>query len=466
MKSELAIYAMQILSIQGIFYIVYRLFLSKSRSHSFGRGYLLTTLMLAFVIPQVTIPIERDPAVFPESGDVVHWAEKRIGAYDLVNEKDESVVASAELSIWDVLPWIYGAITLYLLGRGIMYLVVLQKVKRRSEYIEGNSYQLFRTSETLPFSFLRSVFIPRELFGTIAFEPILEHECAHVKKGHSFDRLLVDLAVALLWFNPFMYLYRKALIEIHEYQADEAVINRFGDPIGYQEILYAQLQTAAYPGMVSHFNFSIIKKRIVMINTQKKKRTWFYACTIPVILLVTLGFAGKMDTQLNYVEQELNSKIDSETIIAGPAQDQFTPSILPLKDPKEMRISSRYGRKRDPIDHEDKMHTGLDLKVPLNTVVISTAKGVVHQSGYHKNYGNYVLIDHGDRYMTRYAHLSSFEVERGDSVNKGQEIGLTGNTGRSTGPHLHYEVIEVDSGHKNPLNYIKDYQFEEKSASE
>ncbi|MGE5561003.1 MAG: peptidoglycan DD-metalloendopeptidase family protein [Chloroflexota bacterium] len=110
-------------------------------------------------------------------------------------------------------------------------------------------------------------------------------------------------------------------------------------------------------------------------------------------------------------------------------------------------ITSRFGyRGRE-------YHTGLDIGAPLGTAVLAADSGTVVDAGWHGNLGRYVLIDHGGGHIkTTYAHMSSIAVAIGDTVEKGQLIGRVGNTGRSTGPHLHFEV-RVDGKAVNPLNY-------------
>lgn len=87
-------------------------------------------------------------------------------------------------------------------------------------------------------------------------------------------------------------------------------------------------------------------------------------------------------------------------------------------------------------------HKGIDIAIPESTFVFSTAKGVVYEVSYNENYGNYVIINHSKGYKTLYAHLSKVFVNKGDSVKTGQIIGLSGKTGKTTGPHLHYEVYK------------------------
>jgi murein DD-endopeptidase MepM/ murein hydrolase activator NlpD len=108
--------------------------------------------------------------------------------------------------------------------------------------------------------------------------------------------------------------------------------------------------------------------------------------------------------------------------------------------PLEARISSRFGLRRDPIDGGERIHEGVDLAAPLGTPVRTSGAGVVLRAGAEPGYGNLVVVDHGGGLETRYAHLASMSVAVGDRVAAGGAIGAVGSTGRSTGPHLHFEI--------------------------
>lgn len=130
------------------------------------------------------------------------------------------------------------------------------------------------------------------------------------------------------------------------------------------------------------------------------------------------------------------------------------PAIMPVKRTDIYRISSHYGQRTDPFYKVTKFHGGIDFSGPVGLGIYATGDGVVVKVEKHKSgYGNYILIDHGYGYKTRYAHLSTFKVKRGDKVKRGQEIGAMGNTGKSTAPHLHYEVIKNNKT-VNPINFF------------
>ncbi|MBR2051612.1 MAG: M23 family metallopeptidase [Bacteroidales bacterium] len=130
------------------------------------------------------------------------------------------------------------------------------------------------------------------------------------------------------------------------------------------------------------------------------------------------------------------------------------PAIMPVKDTDIYRISSHYGQRTDPFYKVTKFHGGIDFSGPVGTGIYATGDGTVIRVEKNKSgYGNNVLIDHGYGYKTRYAHLHSFSVKKGDKVKRGQEIGKMGNTGKSTAPHLRYEVIKNNKT-VNPINFF------------
>ncbi|MFW6022842.1 MAG: peptidoglycan DD-metalloendopeptidase family protein [Halanaerobiaceae bacterium] len=130
-----------------------------------------------------------------------------------------------------------------------------------------------------------------------------------------------------------------------------------------------------------------------------------------------------------------------------------TPTIWPLDDNGDAFISSEFGWRADPFTGEQQLHEGLDIGVWYNTPVLATADGVVKFVGRNGGYGLLVTIEHGFGYETRYAHLNKIKVKKGQKVSRGDIVALSGNSGRSNGPHLHYEVI-LNNIPKNPVNFI------------
>lgn len=130
------------------------------------------------------------------------------------------------------------------------------------------------------------------------------------------------------------------------------------------------------------------------------------------------------------------------------------PAIQPISNKELIRLASGYGYRIHPIYKVKKLHTGIDYSAPVGTPIYATADGTVSRVRVRfSGYGKIIEIDHGFGFITRYAHMHDFEVKEGQEVKRGQIIGYVGNTGLSTAPHLHYEVIQNDKK-VNPVHYF------------
>jgi murein DD-endopeptidase MepM/ murein hydrolase activator NlpD len=136
--------------------------------------------------------------------------------------------------------------------------------------------------------------------------------------------------------------------------------------------------------------------------------------------------------------------------------DRYLESIyyLPLGRPVPGPVTSRYGRRTDPVNGKKGYHTGVDMRGGNGQDIIATADGRVTKAFINGSYGRYIEIDHGNGYTTKFAHMKKILVKRGDHVKRGQVIGKVGSSGRSTGPHLHYEVC-LDKKPVNPGKYMR-----------
>jgi murein DD-endopeptidase MepM/ murein hydrolase activator NlpD len=129
-----------------------------------------------------------------------------------------------------------------------------------------------------------------------------------------------------------------------------------------------------------------------------------------------------------------------------------TPSIWPVRG----YLSSSFGRRRDPFTGQREFHYGIDISTPVGRPVVAPADGIVLYASRRGSYGNVIVIDHKFGMTTRYAHLAKFNTRAGRRVKRGDVVGYVGDTGRSNGPHLHYEVWVSDRP-THPLNYVLEY---------
>ena len=128
---------------------------------------------------------------------------------------------------------------------------------------------------------------------------------------------------------------------------------------------------------------------------------------------------------------------------------ESVPSIWPVRG----RVTEGFGQRLDPFSGEGVFHSGVDISVPYGTRVEAPSDGIVMQAGVESGYGNQIVLDHGFGMTSKYCHLSKMFVVVGQEVKRGQVIGAVGMTGRTTGPHLHYEVIVNDTP-VNPMKYL------------
>lgn len=167
----------------------------------------------------------------------------------------------------------------------------------------------------------------------------------------------------------------------------------------------------------------------------------------------TLVFSLEKDLERMVRQSELQLK-SYGNILAILEQEKnvrdSTPAIRPLKGGF---LSSRFGRRMDPFTGRIARHVGVDYRARTGTPVMSTADGVVTMAKKKGSFGLVVEVNHGNGFKTRYAHLSKLLVKRGKRVKRGEIIGLVGNSGRSTGSHLHYEVI-FRKVNRDPLQYV------------
>lgn len=191
----------------------------------------------------------------------------------------------------------------------------------------------------------------------------------------------------------------------------------------------------------------------------KKLKSIFKSLGMPIsqkFLSLKADISGsKALKKLNLSVQELQVRYpDVKNSLEEIYRLRIFASFLPIHRPvKKSRRSSRFGYRTDPFTKKRRMHAGLDFAARTGTPLYATGVGVVKFAGRRGGYGNTIEIYHGNNTFTRYAHLSKINVKKGQRILKGQQIGAVGSTGRSTGPHLHYE-IRINKKPINPEKYL------------
>jgi len=167
--------------------------------------------------------------------------------------------------------------------------------------------------------------------------------------------------------------------------------------------------------------------------------------------------AADLTLKVDLLEKEIyvQSKSYDEIVELAKTQEirmENIPAIQPVMNKDLKRVASGYGMRIDPVYHVRKFHQGMDFTAPTGTEVFATGNARVAFAGWKQGYGNTVILDHGFGYQTLYAHLYKSLVRKGQKVRRYDVIALVGNTGKSTGPHLHYEV-RLNDRPVDPRNY-------------
>lgn len=164
-------------------------------------------------------------------------------------------------------------------------------------------------------------------------------------------------------------------------------------------------------------------------------------------------------SQLNELMGQMQSNSDRHadvfTLIESHLfEKRLEALMMPSSAPVDGPVGSGFGFRSDPFTGHTALHTGLDFPAEIGTPIVAAAGGVVLGAGPHPQYGQMVEVDHGNGLVTRYAHTSRMLVKQGDLIRRGQKIAEVGNTGRSTGPHLHFEVL-VEGVQQNPAKFLQ-----------
>jgi len=276
-------YLLQVSLSVMVFYGLYLAFFRSMTLFIFNRIYLLGCLFLSFVIPLLNIQfVASDFHV--EATDFISGP-----SLHSVNSATKSIVAAATTSIdFPIFSIIYWIGFLFFISRLIYFALTIVSLKNRSEISESGTIEIIHADIRQPFSFFNKVFLPT--YGIESL--VLEHEKAHVHQRHWIDLLLVEIATALLWFNPVMILYRRSVKIQHEYEADAFAVG--GTDIEcYFNCMLNYLQAENSIGPISPFYSQTIKQRILMMTRKKTnlKFSLLYTLTIPVVCLLLFAFS-------------------------------------------------------------------------------------------------------------------------------------------------------------------------------
>lgn len=276
--NALLLYMLKVGACLTLFYALFWLCLKNETYFHLNRFYLVSSLVLAFLLPAfpVASPFLTAPASpFPPAPAL-------------------PAASGRPLDPSAVLPFVYAAGVAFFLLRLGAHLIRLADVVRRSGVRRSGTFRIVSVDRDFaPFSFLGLVFINGRRLEDGDLRRILAHEQVHVRQGHTVDVLLMEIVVILQWFNPFVWPYKKALRETHEYLADAGVIAQGFGPVGYRRLVFEQHVGAALFEFGNNFKQSQIKRRITMMskNPSSGASRLKLLLAVPLVLGLALVFA-------------------------------------------------------------------------------------------------------------------------------------------------------------------------------
>lgn len=294
-------------------------------------------------------------------------------------------------------------------------------------------------------------------------EAVIAHELAHIKHFDDLKLQFIAWVRALHFFNPLAWLIAHRMDMIREFNCDKAVLQQQHiKPIEYGKVLLdatrVNRQGVLFYLLAMAVSKNSLTKRFIMIKGVNMKhstpsKSMAFILSILAIVIISMKMPENDIPVLAPVQV-----VETPMLSAAPTAPRATLAleeitfINPLQD-ENYKISSSYGWRINPFTKKKKMHIGIDLKAKMDTPVQATAAGVVVFSGEKGNYGNLVIIKHAEGFTSQYGQLNKCLVEKGREVKAGDVIGRVGSSGRSTGPHLHFELIK-DNKRVNPAEYI------------
>ena len=313
----------------AIFYLFYKIFLRNETFFKMNRLYLLSSLLFAVTIPFLNINLGIFSNYFSSGNNIF---QEISGIRRDYNEISEVIVYaySGKLTWTIVLKYLSAIYFLGVLISSVFFVFGLGKIILliiRSKPVSFGKYRIIETTDAIvPFSLFKWIIINPDKYSSDDMEQIIAHEKMHAFQLHSFDLIFIEVLVILFWFNPFIYWYRKSIREVHEYLADQAVVENGYDQIDYQQLLLSQFTGSRFIGLSSSFSYSLSKNRLKMLNMMKSKNISKIkiALAIPFIAAFVFFF-------INCESEYSNSDVESKTELKEKAETTIIDGITEVE---------------------------------------------------------------------------------------------------------------------------------------
>lgn len=396
----------------ALFYLFYRLLLSKETFHRFNRIALLGVMLISCLLPLVRVTVDR--------ATVVNTSVMLVEEDMLMYPWEMQTVVQEEAAF----PWREWLVAVYLLGifffllRNLWSLVRMLYLIRHSRcrQMENGICLVIHQAGFAPFSWMKYIVISQTDLDENGTD-ILIHEEAHIRNRHSLDLLLVELCVWLQWFNPAAWLLKQELQNVHEYEADEAVLRQGIDAKRYQMLLIKKAVGARLYSIANSFNHSSLKKRITMM-IRKKSNPWARAKYLYVLPLAAVTVAAFARPEISEPLDEISSvKVNDLSAITGKnSPENLSVAATSAADVTlKMKVTDQSG---SPI-------------VGASVLIVNSTSGTLTDSE-----GNFTLkVGDDQRISVSYIGMKSVELSVKECLEKQiKEVRLTSDA--DSGPQL------------------------------
>lgn len=298
-----------------IFSIIYVLFLRKETFFRMNRLFLLGAVLFSVILPLLKFRVfEQQSVLLPEI--TVTPYRNLLESVTIYGQDLSASVENAVLSV-RMLIWIYLAGVFLLLINYLIRLIRIVILIQKNQVIKSGRFSLvILENECSPFSFYNHVFVSRQLRNMEGYDRMIRHEEEHIKQGHSFDILIIELLTVFQWFNPFIWMLGHAIRENHEYLADRAVLESGTDRGYYKKLLLSQI-AGGQLALTNNFNYSLIKNRFKMMSKIKSSKI----ANIKVILGVLAATAMIIVFACEHKEKSQSLDTTINTIVPKDKSD-------------------------------------------------------------------------------------------------------------------------------------------------
>jgi BlaR1 peptidase M56/Gram-negative bacterial TonB protein C-terminal len=289
---------------------VYHLLLQREKMHRFNRFFLLGAIVVSLILPFIKIPIYVKAAAI---------------AHETINPQEILLKATPPVEsiiYWPYVLWgVYGLVTLLFTIRFALNIYRFYSVKKQSNTLPYKGATVVLLDDAVaPHTFFSSIFVSHEDYNNRHAKPeLFTHELAHVNQRHTLDILFIEALKTLMWFNPLIYFYKRAIQLNHEFLADAATLKQHYNVTNYQSLLLGKAQPSLQFALASSINFSITKKRFLMMTktTTKGKATMLKLAALPVLAGLVYALSTKT------VAQQMH-QLPEKPLAAGDYYQEYT----------------------------------------------------------------------------------------------------------------------------------------------